>query len=98
MVVRDLYFKPIKFEGGIKFEDIRIKSVDSEEAFDTETDEQSTITFLPDGTAQAAVVQVGDGKNHYTVSISAVNGKTRIYAETAKNLKSNTIDLDEEQG
>ena len=94
-VVRELYFKPVRFAEGIKFEEIRITPADSAETFGTE---QNTITFHPDGTVQAAVVQIGDGRNHYTVSMSAASGKIRIYAETAKDIKSDTIDLDEEQG
>ena len=94
LVVRDLYFKPVRFAEDVKFEDIRIGPSDSQDSL--ETDKQNTITFLQDGTVQAAVVQIGDGTDHYTISISAASGKARIYAGTAKNLKSDTIDLDEE--
>ena len=55
-------------------------------------------SFSPDGTAQTALVQIGDGKNHLTVSISAVTGRSKVYSDTADNVKSDTIDLDEERG
>lgn len=93
VMVRDFYFKPVKFGGDIKFEDIRIKSADSEEGF--EADEQNTIVFSPNGTARSALVQIGDGKNHYTVSISAATGRAKMHFGTAKEVKTNTVDLDQ---
>ena len=92
LIVKDLYFKPVRFAENVKFEDIRIKSTDFGE------DQQNVITFLSDGTAQEAVIQIGDGQNHYTVCVSAASGKAKIYPETAKTIKSDTIDLDEERG
>ena len=90
LIVKDLYFKPIKFAENIKFEEIRIKPTDLSE------DQGNVITFRPDGTAQEAVVQIGDGDNYYTVCVSAVNGKANIYEEKAKDVKGDTIDLDQE--
>ena len=92
LIVKDLYFKPVRFAENIKFENVRIKSTDLGEQ------QQNVITFSPDGTAQQAVVQIGDGENHYTVCVSAANGEAKIYAETAKAVKSDSIDLDEERG
>ena len=96
VIVRDLYFKPVQFAGKVKFESIRIETTDLEYGFGAEG--QNTITFSSDGTAQGAVVQIGDGENHYTARISASTGKAKIYAGTAKTVKSDTIDLDQEQG
>jgi len=93
VMLRDYYFKPVKFDGDVKFEDVRIKSADLEEF--SGADEQRTIVFSPDGTAQSAVVQIGDGKNHYTVSISTATGKARMLRGTAGEVKVDTIDLDE---
>ena len=90
LIVKDLYFKAVRFVEKVKFEDIRIKPTDSGE------DQQNVITFSPDGTAQEAVVQIGDGENYYTVCISAGSGNAMIYSEMAKNIKSDTIDLDQE--
>ena len=92
LTVKDLYFKPVKFTKKVKFEEVRIRSTEPEE------EEQNIITFLPNGTAAEAVVQIGDGDNHFTVCISAVTGKARIYAKSAQTVKSDSIDLDEEQG
>jgi prepilin-type N-terminal cleavage/methylation domain-containing protein len=92
--VRDLYSRPVQFGGEIKFEDIKITPIGSEEV--AKTDEEKTIVFSPNGTAQSAVIQIGDGKNHYTVSICAATGKATMHFGTAKEVETSTIDLDEE--
>lgn len=92
MTVRDMYFKPTKFAGDVKFEDIQIKSASGQES------DQNEIVFSSCGSSQAAAVQIGDGRNHYTVGISAATGKARLYEGTTEKIKNDTIDLDEEQG
>ena len=99
VIVRDLYFKPVEFAGDVKFEGIQITSAGWEAA--TESDEAREIVFSPSGTAQSAVIQIGDGKNHYTVSISAATGRATMYFGTAEKVKEEvkigTIDLDQER-
>jgi len=60
------------------------------------TEDLPTIIFLPDGTAQSAVVQIGDEKTHYTVSINAATGKAKLVSGTVENVKVSTVDLDAE--
>ena len=99
VIVRDLYFKPVEFAGDVKFEGIQITPGGQEAA--TETDEAREIVFSPSGTAQSAVIQIGDGKNHYTVSISAATGRATMYFGTAEKVKEEvkigTIDLEKER-
>jgi hypothetical protein len=59
-------------------------------------DEQRAIVFSPNGTAQSAIIQIGDGKNHYTVSICAATGKAKMHFGTAEKVEVSTIDLDRE--
>ncbi len=92
VIVRDLYVKPMKFADSVKFEDIRIKVSDPQ----LMEEQQQTITFQPDGSAQEAIVQIGDGENHFTVYICGMNGKAKMYSNSAENIKSDTIDLDRE--
>jgi len=98
VIVRDLYFKPVEFTGDVKFEGIQITPAGWEAA--TETDEAREIVFSPSGTADSAVIQIGDGKSHYTVSISAATGRATMYFGTAEKVKEEvkigTIDLDQE--
>ena len=94
VVVQDLFFRPVELAGDVEFESIQIDSVGSEELFEQE--ESRSIAFFPDGTAQSAVIQIGDGKNHITVSILAATGKVKMYPGTAQEVKVGTIDLDEQ--
>jgi Tfp pilus assembly protein FimT len=95
VTIRDLYFKPVQFSGDVKIEDIQIIPFGSES--ETDSQEQTEIVFQPNGTAQFAVITVGDGKTYYTVSISAATGKVKMYPGTAENIKIGTIDLDAQQ-
>jgi len=93
-IVRDPYCKPVTLEGNIRFEDIQITPIALETT--TVTEDLPTIIFLPDGTAQSAVVQIGDEKTHYTVSINAATGKAKLVSGTVENVKVSTVDLDAE--
>ena len=90
-IVRDLYSKPVEFSGDIKFEDIQITSLSPDAS-----EEQTEIVFLPNGTAQLAIVQIGDGENHYTVNINAATGKAAVKPGTAEEIQITTVDLDKE--
>jgi type II secretory pathway pseudopilin PulG len=94
VIVRDLYFKsPASFEGDVAFEGIAITPIDSEAA---PAEQETAIVFSPNGTAQSAIIQIGDGQNHYTVSIYAASGRAKIFEGTAEEVTIGTIDLDEE--
>jgi prepilin-type N-terminal cleavage/methylation domain-containing protein len=90
-IVRDLYSKPVEFDDAVKFENIQIIPLGSETS-----DEQTVIVFLPNGTAQSAVIQIGDGENHYTINTYAATGKAKVYPGTAKEAEITTVDLDKE--
>jgi hypothetical protein len=60
-------------------------------------EEVKTITFNGNGAAQEAVVQIGNGKTHYTISIDAPTGRAKMYFGTAENVKVTTTDLDLER-
>ncbi|MFB0524770.1 MAG: Tfp pilus assembly protein FimT/FimU [Phycisphaerae bacterium] len=94
VIVRDYYCKPVQFEGEVQFEDIQVTPVGTEAS--TETEENQAIVFSPNGTAESAVIQIGDGKNHYTISIYAATGKAKMYFGTTENIEVGTIDLDAE--
>jgi prepilin-type N-terminal cleavage/methylation domain-containing protein len=101
VIVRDLYCRPVVFEGEVGFEDVRIAPVGAEETFESgwnkqAEDEGQVITFSPNGSAQPAVIQIGDGKTHYAISISGATGKAKISFGTAENLAAGTVDLDAE--
>lgn len=95
MIVKDSFCRPVEFEGEVKFENIQITPTGIETTTETDEDEQ-VIVFSPNGTAQSAVIQIGDGKTHYAVTISAATGKAKVYFGTTENVEVVTIDLDAE--
>lgn len=92
--LRDAYSKPVELRGDVRFEGIKITPIGSEEGI--EAGDGRTIVFLPNGTAQEAVIQIGDGENHYVVSICAATAKATMLFGTAEEVKTGTVDLDEE--
>lgn len=92
IIVKDLYCRPVEFEGDVTFEDIQIATQPAEQ---TDEGEQSQrILFLPNGAAESAVVQIGDGKSHYTVAVIAATGKARMYEGTTDKIRMASVDLD----
>ncbi len=91
-IVKDPYCKPVQFAGNIVFEDVQV----AQSATDTDSENQQTVVFSPNGSAQTAVVQIGNGKTHYTISISAATGRAKLYYGTTENVKVTTTDLDQE--
>jgi len=92
--VLDACCRPTQFGDGVKFEEIKIVS-SLQADLQGETLSQS-IVFYPDGTADTAAVQIGDGKNHYAVYVSAATGKARLRLGQAREMPLETVDLDME--
>ena len=95
MVVKDSFCRPVEFTNEVTFEDIQITPIGIETTTETDEDAQA-IVFSPNGTAQSAVIQIGNGKTHYSVTISAATGKAKVYFGTAENVEIGTVDLDAE--
>jgi len=94
--LRDSYFrKPVQFPGEVKFERVQITTVGGSPS--AQADDQTRIVFAPDGTAQSVVIQIGDGKNHYSASIGAATGKVKMQFGLAQTVQNETIDLDRQQ-
>ncbi len=94
-VVQDLYCRPVQFGGDVTFENVRIVTLAGEQSGDAEP--EFKILFLPNGSAESAVIQIGDGKTHYTVAVVAATGKASLYADTADKIRTTMIDLDTQQ-
>ncbi len=95
MIVKDSFCRPVEFAGETRFEDIQITPTGIETTTETGEEDQ-VIVFSPNGTAQSVVIQIGNGKTHYTVTISAATGKAKVYFGTSENVEVGTIDLDAE--
>lgn len=99
MLVSDAYSKPTQFGGDVKFEQIKIMSsyqIESETDSETEGREQ-TIMFYPDGTADAAALQVGDENSHYAIYVMPATGKAKVIFGEAEETAVETVDLDMEE-
>jgi prepilin-type N-terminal cleavage/methylation domain-containing protein len=91
-IVRDYYCRPVEFDGDIHFEQVLLMSATGEDL--AADDLEQKVVFLPNGTAESAVLQIGDGKSHYTVAVAAATGKATLYAGTATDIETVSIDLD----
>jgi prepilin-type N-terminal cleavage/methylation domain-containing protein len=95
MIVRDSLCKPVAFENETQFEDIKITPLSLVTTSYEDEDEQS-IVFSANGTAQTSVIQIGDGKTHYTITIAAATGKAKVYEGIVEDVDVGVIDLDAE--
>lgn len=93
VVVRDYYVKPVQFEGDVQFEDVKILTLAPEQVPDLEAEQR--IVFLPNGTAETAMIQIGDGKTHYTIAVMAATGKATLQAGEGGPMSMAVVDLEE---
>ena len=90
--VRDYFCKPVEFEGDVKFEDVRLETY--LETSSGEMDSEQKIVFLPNGSAESAVLQIGDGRTHYSIALVAGTGKASLYPGLTTDIRTASIDLD----
>lgn len=93
-VVSNSYTKPGRLKGDVVFEKVEVAPSVQTDAQGREG--QSMVIFRRDGTADMAVIQVGDGKNHYTVYVSAAMGKAKVEFGVAGESAIDIVDLDVE--
>lgn len=92
IVVSNPFCRPVQLAPQVDLEGVKIQA--QRQGEDAETEARATLTFYPDGTADAAAIQVGNGVTHYSIGISPSTGKARYIKGEAKALGSPTIDLD----
>jgi prepilin-type N-terminal cleavage/methylation domain-containing protein len=94
--VKNQFSKPEKFATGVQFEEIQINNLGVPVVMD-ESETTLSIFFYPDGTSQASIVQIGDGKDHYTVTINPATGRAKLFPGTADKAETGVVDLNLEQ-
>ena len=92
VAVRDYFCKPVEFEGDVGFEDVHLETY--LEASSDEAGAEQKIVFWPNGSAESAVLQIGDGKTHYSIALVAATGKANLYPGVTTDIKTASIDLD----
>ncbi len=102
-VIKDAVCRPVELSESIQLEVVDIKtnvytqeSGNTGDSEDTPSSEQS-VTFRPDGTANAALLQIGNTHCHYTVSVCPITAKVTLTKGTADKVPSTTVDLDLDQ-
>ncbi|MCF7955631.1 MAG: prepilin-type N-terminal cleavage/methylation domain-containing protein [Phycisphaerae bacterium] len=107
VVVSNPYTKPVTLPAGVRIEEITIvpsiEMIEPENRGDQESlkkdkdrEPGTVIVFTPYGTADSAVIKIGNGKTSFTVSISPATGKVKI-ARGELEMQLDIIDLDELQ-
>jgi len=95
IIVRDSFCKPVTLSSEILFEDIKIIPISLLTTTEEDEDEQSII-FSANGTSQTAVIQIGNGKTHYTITVSSATGKVKVYEGINEDVEIGFEDLDAE--
>ncbi len=103
-VISSVYSRPGTLSDRVNFEQIKITPTGSEYGDDAGGDAggDAVVVFRADGTADGAVLVVGDGEYHYIVSIAAGTGRAKVRLYNAnededENYQTDVIDLDEYQ-
>ncbi len=92
IIVRDFFCKPVKFEGQVRFEDVQMMQYTGDSS--AEVGPEQKIVFLPNGSAESAVLQLGDGRTHYSIVVVAATGKASLYPGVTTDIQTASIDLD----
>ena len=93
VMVSNSYCRPQTLPDKVTFEDIGIIRLSQTEA-SNEGETEPMVTFLPNGTADTAAIQVGDGQIHYTVAVASSTGKVTLTVGAIDEIPQVTIDLD----
>ncbi len=99
VIVSNPYTKPVTLPEGVTIEDVMIvRSAQlnaSESISDKDEDDSGNIVvFTASGTADCAVIKIGNGKTSYTVTVSPATGRVKI-GRGEKEMPLDIIDLDE---
>ena len=84
MIVSSIWNRPTQLAEGVAFERMMIGG---------DTEGQAMIAFRPDGRADAAMVQLGNGQRHYTVQISAATARATLLSGVVDDYQPDQIDL-----
>lgn len=89
VVITNQYSKSRTLKGQVQFDQVEIRTANSDMAA-----QDDVITFAADGTADMAMIIIGDDKNYFTVLVDQATGKATAEPEKLDRLQTQTIDLD----
>jgi len=90
-IVSNSFCRPGTLPNGVDFEAVQIEATLTG---DLDAEQETSLTFMPNGTARTATIQVGNGTVHYSVGISSATGKATLLLGSALDIQDLTVDLD----
>jgi prepilin-type N-terminal cleavage/methylation domain-containing protein len=96
VILKNQYLGSTELPGSVEFELVMVMPRSEVIEDDQEESEYQYIKFYPDGTADVAVLQLGDGKRSMTVSVWPATARVTVSEGPMDNLLPQTIDLDAE--
>lgn len=88
--VSNVWHRPARLDDAVSFEHVAVLQSGTAGA-------PEGITFRPEGSADAALVQLGNGERYYTVQISAATARARLFSGAIEEYQPDQIDLDDLQ-
>lgn len=88
--VSSLWHRPTRLDDAVSFERVLVTQ-------STVSDVAEGVTFRPDGSADAALIQLSNGERVYTVQISAATARATLFSSAMEEYQPDQIDLDEVQ-
>lgn len=88
-VVSNMWHHRVKLADSVLFEQVMMADQGAADSV------EGAITFRPDGSADAVVVQLGNGTRRYTVQISAATARATLLEGDVQVFKTDRIDLDD---
>ena len=81
-MVSNVWHRPVTLADGVSFEQVTMTG-------------EGAIAFRPDGSADAAMVQVGNGARQYTIQISSATARATLLDGASEPYEPDQIDLDQ---
>jgi Tfp pilus assembly protein FimT len=93
-VLSNPYTKPTEVDENVSFSSVEISPNQFGDV--SSTDGEHVINFMPDGTADNAVIELTNGKIFYTVTIASATAKAKVFAGQGGDIPAGVVDLDKE--
>ena len=94
-VLSNPYTKPKEIDTNVSFSSVEISPNQFGDV--SSNDGEHVINFMPDGTADTAVIELTNGKIFYTVTIASATAKAKVFAGQGADIPAGVVDLDEEE-
>lgn len=94
VIIRNQYSRPVTFPDNIKFESLWKITLIGSAVPEIDDENIDIVSFYPNGTSDTLIAQIGDGENHYTLTLFSAGRGARVKFGLAENIKLPIVDLD----